>query len=49
MVCAEIDGFNPILSGAEMGNVDCIKVIHKYDPECLEFKSEVDNKIIRGD
>ena len=46
--CAQIDGFNPILSGAEMGNVDCIKVIHKYDPTCLEFRSGLDNKIIKG-
>lgn len=46
--CAEIDGFNPILSGAELGNIECIKIIHKYDSSYLEFRSGIDNKIIRG-
>ena len=46
--CAKIDGFNPILSGAELGNIECIKVIHKYDPISLEFRSGLDNQIIKG-
>lgn len=46
--CACVDGFNPILSAAELGNIDCINIIYKYDSTCLEFRSGLDNKIIKG-
>ena len=45
--CAQVDGFNPILSSVELGHIECIKVIHKYGGN-LEFRTSESNKIIRG-
>jgi len=45
--CAQIDGFNPLLASVELGNIECVKVIYKYDTN-LEFRSGDDNPIIAG-
>jgi len=45
--CAKIDGFNPIMSAVELGNIECLKVIYKYDSN-LEYRTGDDNAIIAG-
>lgn len=45
--CAKIDGFNPIMSSVELGNVECLKVIYKYDSN-LEYRTSLNNVIIAG-
>jgi ankyrin repeat protein len=45
--CAKIDGFNPIMSAVELGNIECLKVIYKYDSN-LEYRTGNDNAIIAG-
>ena len=45
--CAKIDGFNPLMSSVELGNIECLKVIYKYDTN-LEYRTGLDNAIIAG-
>lgn len=45
--CAKIDGFNPLMSSVELGNVECLKVIYKFDTN-IEYRTSLDNNIIAG-
>jgi ankyrin repeat protein len=45
--CADIDGFNPLLSSTEMDNYECVKICLKYGAD-IEFKTKEDNDIIAG-
>ena len=44
---AKIDGFNPLMSSVELGNIECLKIIYKYDTN-LEYRTGLDNAIIAG-
>lgn len=44
---AQIDGFNALISAAEVEKADCIKMCHKYGAD-LEFRTDDDNCILPG-